>query len=36
MKAIKKRLNVREIKDEPEYAQHDTDHETYTRENIFL
>lgn len=36
MKAIRKRLDVHEVKDEPEYSQYDTDHATYTRENIFL
>lgn len=36
MKSIKKKLNVRELKDDPEHAKYDTDHQTYTRENIFL
>lgn len=36
MKSIKKKLNVRELKDDPEYAKYDTDHQIYTRENIFL
>lgn len=36
MKSIKKKLNVRELKDDPEHAKYDTDYQTYTRENIFL
>lgn len=36
MKSIKKKLNVRKLNDDPEYAKYDTDHQTYTRENIFL
>lgn len=36
MKAIKKRLNVREVKDDPEYAKHDEGHEKYSRENLYL
>lgn len=36
MRSIKKKLNVREVKDDAEYAKHDTDYETYAREKIFL
>lgn len=36
MKAIKKRLNVREVKDDPEFARHDEGHEKYSRENLYL
>lgn len=36
MKAIKKRLNVREVKNDPEYATHDEGHEKYSRENLYL
>ena len=36
MKAIKKRLNVVEMKDHPEYSKHDTDRASYSRESLFL
>jgi len=36
IKSIKKRLNVREVKDDPEFSKHDADYEKYSRENLFL
>ncbi|KAL7275985.1 Protein-lysine N-methyltransferase efm6 [Rhizina undulata] len=36
MKTIKKKLDVREAKDDPEYAKYDTEYGTYSRENLFL
>lgn len=36
MKSIKKRLNVREVRDDPEYAKEDIDHAQYSRENLYL
>jgi len=36
MKSIKKKLNVREARNDPEYAKDDTDHTTYSRENLYL
>ncbi|PWW75252.1 hypothetical protein C7212DRAFT_358137 [Tuber magnatum] len=36
MKSIKKRLNVREARNDPDYAKADTDHATYSRENLYL
>jgi hypothetical protein len=36
MKSIKKKLNVREIHDDPEFAKDDTDYPVYSRESLFL
>ncbi|KAI5784666.1 putative methyltransferase-domain-containing protein [Geopyxis carbonaria] len=36
MKAIKKRLKVREIKDDPNFSKEDTDYPQYHRENLFM
>lgn len=36
MKSIKKRLNVREVKDDPEFSNDNVDYEKYSRENLFM
>jgi len=36
MKRIRKKLNVREVHEDPEYATEDTDHRVYSRQNLYL